>query len=95
MFSFVIDQDSDSEDSSIEGDKTSVTSTNNLDGDVWLVLNKIRADPATYVSVLEEQLSWFTNTDEPNLMVRQDSNVMMMTNEGPAAWEEAIAFLNA
>ena len=63
-----------------------MTSTNTLDGDVWLVLNNIRADPTTYISVLEEQLSWFTDASEPNLMVRQDSNIMMMTSEGPAAW---------
>ena len=52
--------------------------------------NQVRQDPKSMIPKLEEMLTWFEGND----MHRPGNPVILRTNEGPAAINELIGFLN-
>ncbi|MEI9852250.1 MAG: CAP domain-containing protein [Sphingomonas sp.] len=60
-----------------------------LEIDVLVQINEVRADPAAFVERLREYRSWF----QDNLVYRPTGGPVMISREGVAAVDEAIAFL--
>jgi len=61
-----------------------------FDRDIFTLTNQIRTDPASYIPTLQGILAQFTHSD-PNIRVLPGGS-LMMTQEGPAAVNDAIAF---
>jgi len=62
-----------------------------LDKGVWEAHNQVRTDPKNLVPDLEEMLTRFNG----NVLQPKTGNCGLRTNEGPAAVQEAIEFLNS
>jgi len=59
--------------------------------DAFIYQNQIRENPSIAVNDLQEMLTWFEGGS--NTYYRPGSSCGMMTNEGPAAIEDAIQYL--
>ena len=60
-----------------------------LDWQVFEETNRLRTDPQSFIPYLEERLQYF----DGNGLYLPGSNMGLITNEGPAAVQEAIEFL--
>ena len=69
--------------------------TSQLDKDILTVTNEIRMNPASFIPKLQAQLAKFsTDPATPNLWIT-GTGTNLMTQEGPAAVQEAIDYLTA
>ena len=63
-----------------------------IDRDIFIAQNKVRANPKCLVPILEERLSWFESDSK---ILAQPGKKRFRTFEGPASVQEAINFLNS
>ena len=56
------------------------------------LFNAYRKNPKSLIPTLETQLTYFSSSSSPNLMIAPGGK-RLMTNEGPTVYQETIAFL--
>ena len=77
-------------DTPMQGSDAPDASVPQLDRDVFNAHNEVRTNPKSLIPDLEAQLPKF----EGNLLKNEETNVHLRTNEGAAAVQECIEFLN-
>lgn len=75
----------------MEAKDTPPANTSDQDKGCWEAHNQIRQNPKSFVPDLESMLAKF----DGNLMKNEETHVHIRTNEGAAAVQEAIDFLNS
>ena len=64
--------------------------TQELDREIFELMNRVRTDPKAFVPHLQDMIGRF----EANNLLKQPGKTTLRTKEGPAAVNEAIDFLN-